>query len=175
MIEEEIRKVCEAHSEAVKRWMEERQMESYIPEVPAVPAKMVVKANCNFNSHYFVKDKLSKMIAKKMTDDMRKPIKEEDCYFYYIRFSGKPIGTVCLATPCFGVWVRGIAWCSPEDEFRKTIGRGKAYSRMLKAIRTQEGSECLILRIMRMKLWDYNCDLTEKEKSIVGIDRNDDA
>ena len=61
----------------------------------------------------------------------------EDLGFYYLKRSEgkqiKPYGVVAVRMNCDGTVNRGISICSPNDEFRKKVGRGIAYSRLIKA------------------------------------------
>ena len=61
----------------------------------------------------------------------------KDLVFYYLRKSDgeqvHPYGVVAVRMNCDGTVNRGISICSPNDEFRKQVGRGIAYSWLIKA------------------------------------------
>lgn len=61
----------------------------------------------------------------------------DDLGFYYLRHlkDGQvhPFGVVAVRMNLDGTVNRGISICSPNDEFKKKIGRGIAYSRLIEA------------------------------------------
>ena len=61
-----------------------------------------------------------------------------ECFYYIRDKQNRPIITVCIIYSG-GYVSRGIALCSPNDNPCKKRGRGKAYSRALKAL-NYEGS-----------------------------------
>jgi len=104
--------------------------------------------------------------------------------FYYLRFGKKslnyPLGiaTVCLI-PVEGakkgtVYVRGVAFCSPRDQFNRRQGRNIALGRAVQAMESQlnrgyirKGNPCSILTQhygwVCLAEWDAALALYEKK------------
>ncbi len=74
---------------------------------------------------------------------------EDKVRYYYLKFgegaSGVPDGFLGVATICLipfeGVITRGIAFCSPRDQFNKRLGRNIALGRAIKAFCNAHSSE----------------------------------
>lgn len=103
--------------------------------------------------------------------------------YYYLRFgeveNGRPadgIATICLLKNG-GLVHRGIAFCSPLDQFNKKLGRNLALGRAIKAMEKREHSDVISLStpagILRRQpgfyyLSTFNAYLTEYEKKLMG-------
>lgn len=71
-----------------------------------------------------------------------KNIETENIFYYYLRredpldktaIRGKSYGVVAIRMNEDGTVNRGISYCSQKDSFKKSVGRGIALSRLLKA------------------------------------------
>ena len=105
--------------------------------------------------------------------------------YYYMKF-GKGakipdgflgVATVCLLSvpACDGNTIlRGIAFCSPLDQFNKKLGRAKALGRAIKALVRGEDNEATpgvaapLLRENMFYLSAFNPELTDFESGLVG-------
>ncbi len=104
--------------------------------------------------------------------------------YYYMKFgegaSNVPDGFLGVATICLiphkGVVARGIAFCSPRDQFNKRLGRNIALGRAIKAFCNAgssapipEGTPAGILKHRFMDfLSTYRPKLTDYEQKLVG-------
>lgn len=64
-------------------------------------------------------------------------------YHYFIDVIGRGSAVVALAKDEDN-WYYGVSYCSPEDQFVKIKGRGRALSRMLKVARWTNGGDSMI-------------------------------
>lgn len=107
--------------------------------------------------------------------------------YYYLKFgvgaTNVPDGYLGVATICLipvpacdgNAIVRGIAFCSPLDQFNKKLGRNIALGRAIKALEEGDSSEAIpyktpagILKKQGMSfLSEFNPELTEYEKKLM--------
>lgn len=108
---------------------------------------------------------------------------EDEVRYYYLRFGqgaeNVPDGYLGVATICLvpfgGVICRGIAFCSPPDQFKKRLGRNIALGRAIKAFcnacsseRIPEGTSAGVLKYRFMDfLSTYSPKLTNYEQRLM--------
>ncbi len=104
--------------------------------------------------------------------------------YYYMKFGegalNVPDGFLGVATICLiphkGVLARGIAFCSPRDQFNKRLGRNIALGRAIKALECTYSSETIPkgtpAGILKHRFMDflstYSPKLTDYEQKLVG-------
>ena len=105
--------------------------------------------------------------------------------YYYLRHkeTNHPVVTVCLIQTNQYL-SRGVAICSPKDQFNKEVGRKKARGRAIKAIRALKTDYFgIIIRLEAMRqVWacdyplfvsksEFNPDLTDFERRILRMEQ----
>ena len=105
-----------------------------------------------------------------------------DLKYYYLKFGevkhGRPAGgiaTVCLLK-YYGLIHRGIAFCSPLDQFVRKEGRNIALGRAIKAMEKRVSSEPIPQNtpagILKHRFMDFlstfSAGLTDYEKKLAG-------
>jgi hypothetical protein len=69
---------------------------------------------------------------------MKKQDENVNTLYYYERdIDGVPIVTVCLVVDSKGKTARGVAYCSPRDNAKKSVGRGIALNRALGSLKRE--------------------------------------
>jgi hypothetical protein len=80
-----------------------------------------------------------------MSTEPTEIVKRREFYYHLRNIEKKPITTICLIRDENGLFHRGIAICSPQDNPEKAEGRKRAYYRALKAL-TRETTDDPVLR-----------------------------
>lgn len=62
------------------------------------------------------------------------PVQPDDVMYYYLRRESHPVACIALLPHEDQTVSRGIALCSPEDQFRRSTGRKLAFARLCKAV-----------------------------------------
>jgi len=108
---------------------------------------------------------------------------DKEVRYYYMRFGegadNAPDGYLGVATVCLlkcgGMVHRGIAFCSPLDQFNKKLGRNIALGRAIKAMEWRCCGEAIPQKtpagILKKHNFDYlstfNAGLTEYERKLI--------